>query len=218
MNDKELLNSSLKGYAELEEVKDPTLLGAEYLFKNLSAICPDCPRNDTCNKSKLECPAILAYIDGVNNRIHDSQTADYWVGIELDGTLSKLIDADSNYYLNIGDPYPHMVELVKNLLEGDVKVKIFTPRVAYNNSARVLAEKTVKKWAKKHIGQVLEVTAEKDGLCVSLISGTTKQAVPEDGVLLEELFFKSVEDLQKARKALTQIDIMTSGRLKDGSK
>ena len=88
-----------------------------------------------------------------------------WIGVDLDGTLTihKFMEVWDG---SIGEPIPLMVARVKAWLDRGIRVKIVTARVAYyfDDDARNVEtqRELVRLWLIKHIGQVLEVTAEKD--------------------------------------------------------
>lgn len=85
-----------------------------------------------------------------------------WIGFDLDGTLA--IYTHWQGINHIGDPIPNMVATVKRLLMQGQDVRIFTARACGNQPTeqREAAIKAVQAWCKKHIGQELIVTAEKD--------------------------------------------------------
>lgn len=85
-----------------------------------------------------------------------------WIGFDLDGTLA--IYTGWQGFEHIGAPVPAMVDKVKELLKAGQRVKIFTARVCSKQTEdeQVLARTTIEKWCLDHIGQKLEVTAEKD--------------------------------------------------------
>ncbi len=88
-----------------------------------------------------------------------------WVGIDLDGTLAHYDEWKGPEH--IGEPIAPMVEYVKQLLAAGIKVKIFTARVC---TERWIADEdevnkiisAIRNWCKKHLGERLDVTAEKD--------------------------------------------------------
>jgi hypothetical protein len=104
-----------------------------------------------------------------------------WYGVDLDGVLAhyeRWVDEDT-----IGEPVPRMVARVKGWLDDGRTVKIFTARVAGNNSA---ARIVVERWCKQHLGQVLEVTNEKDMGLIELWDDRCVQVVPNMGMTLAE--------------------------------
>ena len=80
----------------------------------------------------------------------------------LDGTLSKSVEAQNGE--EIGAPIHPMVQLVKQWLARGEDVRIFTARVNPNhgqvNASR--ARRAIEAWCKRHLGQVLPITYEKD--------------------------------------------------------
>lgn len=89
------------------------------------------------------------------------ESSDEWIGVDLDGTLATYDKWKS--IADIGEPIPKMVKLVKKMLADGKKVKIFTSRVSKEHGKEVpKAKKYIEDWCKKHLGQKLEVTSEKD--------------------------------------------------------
>lgn len=81
-----------------------------------------------------------------------------WIGVDLDGTLAEYhgwVGAD-----DIGKPIPAMLERVQAWLAAGKVVKIFTARVAFDESGEV--RRNIEAWCLKHVGQTLEVTNAKD--------------------------------------------------------
>lgn len=77
-----------------------------------------------------------------------------WVGVDFDGTLCAMN----------GTPVPKMVERIKRFLAQGVEVRIVTARV---NSRMTFEHQYshrsyIQIWCDRHLGQVLEVQAEKD--------------------------------------------------------
>lgn len=98
-----------------------------------------------------------------------------WIGVDLDGTLAKLERTSPWNGVEIGEPIKPMCDLVRSLLSNGVRVKIFTARASHNSvghrghlpvEEQILA---IEKWSIEHLGQPLEVTAEKDYEMVCLI-------------------------------------------------
>lgn len=88
-----------------------------------------------------------------------------WVGVDLDGTLAYYERWEGHD--RIGEPIAPMVELVRKMLADGVRVKVFTARVAaasleLGGVSRDDALRPIYAWCIRHIGQVLEVTSEKD--------------------------------------------------------
>lgn len=85
-----------------------------------------------------------------------------WIGYDLDGSLATYTVWEGPE--SIGDPIPTSINRVKALLASGQTVKIFTARVCSKQppDIKAKAEAAIKAWCKKHIGQELDVTAEKD--------------------------------------------------------
>ncbi len=83
-----------------------------------------------------------------------------WIGVDFDGTLAEYHGFDG---LNLGEPVPEMIDRVKRWLEEDREVKIVTARISEPDpELRTRAVETIHDWLEEHLGQVLEVTNEKD--------------------------------------------------------
>lgn len=87
-----------------------------------------------------------------------------WIGVDLDGTLAQYHTGDG--VESIGAPIPRMVNRVKKWLAQGKKVKIFTARVAHDPGNK--QKKMIRAWTKKYLGQVLEVTHQKDPHMIEL--------------------------------------------------
>lgn len=57
-----------------------------------------------------------------------------------------------------------MIDVVKRLLQNGQRVKIFTARISsmLPSEDHAKVRRTIENWCEKHIGQKLEITAEKD--------------------------------------------------------
>ena len=106
-----------------------------------------------------------------------------WIGVDLDGTLAKYDGykgADQ-----IGEPVPVMLERVKEWLERNYEVRIFTARVYpipivsveqdlhcyLGRQETALAGESafhIQKWCKKHLRKVLPITCQKDYAMIEL--------------------------------------------------
>lgn len=122
-----------------------------------------------------------------------------WIGVDLDGTLAKYDGWVSPAF--IGEPIPAMVERVKAWLAEGKQVKIMTARVSKDQGENLeLARRAIEQWCLKHIGQVLEVTNEKDFSMVELWDDRCVQVVPNVGVPINERLditcraFKAIAD------------------------
>lgn len=103
-----------------------------------------------------------------------------WIGVDLDGTLAHYEEwVDETH---IGEPIPKMLDRVKRWLSEGKTVKIFTARVApFNGDRRPNARTHIEIWSQKHLGQVLEVTHEKDYQMVELWDDRAVQVIPNTG-------------------------------------
>lgn len=85
-----------------------------------------------------------------------------WIGVDLDGTLAHYDGWKGPGH--IGEPVPAMLERVKQWIAEDKEVRLFTARVGPMQTMDDLetARMAIDDWCVAHIGQRLEVTAEKD--------------------------------------------------------
>jgi len=143
------------------------------------------------------CPIVSAAFCSLDERVKVLKSEKEqipWIGVDLDGTLAHWKTWEGPE--DIGEPIKDMVYLVKKFLEKGICVKILSARVATNNPCRAIAEKAIKRWTKKHIGVVLEVTAEKDRFLVSCYDDLTHQVIHNQGRLVETLLDLATKDLR----------------------
>jgi hypothetical protein len=90
------------------------------------------------------------------------RTTPGWIGVDLDGTLAKSVKSRTGE--EIGVPIHPMVQLVKVWLAHGQDVRIFTARVNPNRGEAnaMRARRVIEAWCKRHVGQVLPITYEKD--------------------------------------------------------
>lgn len=101
-----------------------------------------------------------------------------WIGIDLDGTLSKQNKGDRK----IGKPIQSMVDLITNILDdGEFDVKIFTARA---ESEELKDE--VKDWLKENNLPDLEITNVKDVRCVLLLDNIAARVKFNKGEICDE--------------------------------
>lgn len=104
--------------------------------------------------------------------------------VDFDGTLAHYDKWVS--ITHTGKPIPAMVERVKTWLAEGRTVKIFTARVAHDNSpGRMIdaehARSAIQQWCLTHIGRVLEVTNQKDMAAIEIWDDRAVQVVPNTG-------------------------------------
>ena len=108
-----------------------------------------------------------------------------WFGIDLDGTLAKY-EGHKGLHI-VGEPIPKMVERVKKMVAEGKDVRIFTARVGKKTlSLNSDVEKwqvveSIQAWCKKHIGEALPVTNEKDYGMVEIWDDRCVQVIPNTG-------------------------------------
>ena len=105
-----------------------------------------------------------------------------WIGVDLDGTLAKSVKAQGQREA-IGGPIHRMMQLVKVWLAHGEDVRIFTARV---NPTRVQvtarrARTAIEAWCKRHLGQVLPITYEKDWDMTLLFDDRARQVERDTG-------------------------------------
>jgi hypothetical protein len=108
-----------------------------------------------------------------------------WIGIDLDGTLAQYEHWTDG---SIGEPIMPMIDLVKTLLSENLyKVKIFTARVspASRPAAEAIEQRSrIEDWCVQHLGQVLDITHEKDSSMVLMYDDRCVQVEKNTGRLL----------------------------------
>lgn len=106
-----------------------------------------------------------------------------WIGVDFDRTLAEYQPGWASDD-KVGEPIMPMVRRVQEWLRNGYQVKIFTARVAsIKKQERVESNrKLIQDWCLKHIGQVLEVTAEKDHWCREIWDDIAVGLVPNTGV------------------------------------
>ena len=137
-----------------------------------------------------------------------------WYGFDLDGTLAKYDKWEGIDH--IGEPVKPMVDLIKRMhAEGKV-VKILTARVAPKQKPEVkpnpysledhltiespddmpwavhaeawTAREFIQDWCYRVLGFVPEIVYQKDHLMLELYDDRVKQVVPNEGILVEDLY------------------------------
>ena len=78
-----------------------------------------------------------------------------WYGVDLDGTLAVWDETSS--HSRIGDPIPAMVDMVRNMINSGIRVKIFTARAGDPDQIP-----KIRAWMNKNGLPSLEITNVKD--------------------------------------------------------
>jgi hypothetical protein len=125
--------------------------------------------------------------------------------VDLDGTLAYY-----DQWLGpevIGAPIPQMVKKVRRWLDQGVHVVVFTARLCTNYrfatieiKDRDAIEKTIKAWCRLHIGQELEVTADK-GHFQEVYDDRAVAIVRNTGLSREEVLVEVIADLRACYKS-----------------
>ena len=97
--------------------------------------------------------------------MNPTQYANYWVGVDLDGTLAI---HDSDWETSVGAPIQVTVHRVKKLLDKGFRIKIFTARACEARQIPIVQDWCVKQGLVYHDGMPLEVTNVKDYSMIQL--------------------------------------------------
>lgn len=100
------------------------------------------------------------------------------VCVDLDGTLAKYDKWRG--VKHIGEPVLEMVERVKEWLDQGIEVRIFTARASHSEE-KLEAIPIIQEWCKKHIGQVLEITCQKDYATIEIWDDRAIHVIPNTG-------------------------------------
>lgn len=132
-----------------------------------------------------------------------------WYGFDLDGTLAKYDKWEGIGH--IGEPVKPMVDLIKRMHDEGKVVKIVTARVAPRRledgtigeqftwltrepssdlAAKYTATRYIQDWCEEvaQLGFVPEIVYQKDHLMLELYDDRVKQVVPNEGLLVEDLY------------------------------
>jgi hypothetical protein len=108
-----------------------------------------------------------------------------WIGCDFDATLAKYDTWRGASHT--GDPVPLMLRKVKRLLDAGEHVKIFTARVhpqvhPQDGQKAEEARRAIERWCRRHLGQTLEVTHEKDRYLVQIYDDKAVGIIPNTGI------------------------------------
>ena len=129
-------------------------------------------------KGKLETPYLIRSPKDAQERMPG------WIGVDLDGTLAKSLKARANE--EIGPPVHRMVQRVRVWLAHGQDVRIFTARINRNRGQvkAMRARRAIEAWCKRHLGQVLPITYEKDWDMALLFDDKARQVEHDTGRVL----------------------------------
>ncbi len=109
-----------------------------------------------------------------------SKDQEEWIGFDLDGTVAEYDGWQG--VTHIGAPIAKTITMIKAFLAQNVKVKIFTARVATTDiEERELAKKVIANWTTEHIGKALEATCIKDRFMVRQYDDRARQVIENEG-------------------------------------
>ena len=97
--------------------------------------------------------------------MNPTQYANYWVGVDLDGTLAV---HSSDWQTSVGTPIQPIVDRVKQLLAKGFRVKIFTARASTPDQHPIVQAWCVEQGLVYDDGTPLEVTNIKDYSCIQI--------------------------------------------------
>ena len=139
-----------------------------------------------------------------------------WYGFDLDGTLAVYDKWEGIDH--IGEPVKHMVDLIKRMHEEGKVVKILTARIAPHKLedgtvgesyitvpngeggvTRTYAHQFINDWCHFNLGFIPEIVYQKDHLMLELYDDRVKQVVPNEGLLVEDLYRECGKMLKEVR-------------------
>lgn len=105
-----------------------------------------------------------------------------WIGFDFDGTLAEYTGWNNG---ELGKPILGMIVKAKQYLLAGYPVKIVTARVASDRDPEwALSQKLkIQDWCSKYLGQVLEVTAEKNMGLIALYDDRAYRVINNKGHL-----------------------------------
>ncbi len=171
--------------------------GMRTVFYNGSTHYPGCEYDHTCCAIEALCQEVE------NLRAAEVVGLDFgtgWVGVDLDGTLATNIDWTKG--CGVGVPIKDMVNRVIDWLNSGADVRIFTARVAVTGEFSPISNRfadeafrdeqilLIEEWCKKHIGQVLPITCQKDFRMIALWDDRAVQVIANTGQTLEDYIFE----------------------------
>lgn len=106
-----------------------------------------------------------------------------WIGVDLDGTLA-FYDAWRGPE-HIGAPIPAMQKRVKQWLAEGKEVRIMTARADPAWPLYGVAVTTIENWCRRHLGEVLRVTNQKDFDMIELWDDRAIQVEHNTGIPIE---------------------------------
>jgi len=114
---------------------------------------------------------------------------DYWIGVDLDGTLAEYSDWQGIEH--IGNALPPMIERVKSWIAEGKRVKIFTARVTKGPEAVPF----IHQWLVAQGLPVLEVTNIKDFDMLELWDDRCVSVVTNTGLSCSEYYSDVIENI-----------------------
>ena len=97
--------------------------------------------------------------------MNPTQYANYWIGVDLDGTLAI---HESGWLTSVGTPIQPMMDRVKKLLKKGFRIKIFTARASDPDQIPIVQAWCVEQGLIYDDGMPLEVTNVKDYSMIQL--------------------------------------------------
>lgn len=102
---------------------------------------------------------------------------------DLDGTLARYDGWKGHYF--IGEPIPEIVAMLKEYIKKGEECVIFTARVCCDDpNVKLHTILAIQMWLKKHVGQLLEVTATKHPRFTRIIDDRAVAVQPNTGKVM----------------------------------
>lgn len=126
-----------------------------------------------------------------------------WIGVDFDGTLVVYDEWQGAGVF--GAPIRPMIDRVKHWLKCGRRIKIVTAR-----AHDPIDSSAVKAWTLEHLGQELEVTAEKDYLMLQLWDDRAVQLVPNTGICAVSSLPARISELEaESSKRMRALESLT---------
>ena len=140
-----------------------------------------------------KCDEVVFKFVNIHNHIHvdckDAMSrfgkwreATRWRAWDLDGTLA--LYSSWKGIEHIGEPIKPTVDILKSQLEAGEYCKIFTARISSPNIELSAIKAPIEHWCLKHLGQVLEITNEKDIYCSVIYDDRAIQVIHNTGEIV----------------------------------
>ena len=122
--------------------------------------------------------------------------------MHAEGKVVKILTARVSHRHNVNTDPSFGPDGPKDIYDGEQSISMFarhddgTPACAVK---RKYASDFIREWCEANLGFIPEITHEKDHLMLELYDDRVKQVVPNEGLLVEDLYRERGEILRKAR-------------------